>query len=127
MTKEKLISLVPPSVSLWAVTEEGTLPVISLALIERETQSSSDGSPYEVRPLFFDRDLGVTSWDEEPEVLGYSLTPLDADQIKEKFGREILRLERRERTRDEEMRKTKAALKQRREEEGLHIPDFLNQ
>jgi hypothetical protein len=71
MVKERLVSISPPAVPLWVVTEEGTLPVLTLALIERETRSSSDGSRYEVRPLFFDRDLGVTPWDEEyGDILG---------------------------------------------------------
>jgi len=58
MIEEKLVSLVPPAIPMWAITPEGSIPVVTLALVQRETQSSTDGSSYEVRPLLFVKDLG---------------------------------------------------------------------
>lgn len=126
MIEEKLVSLVPPAVPMWLITPAGSIPVVTLALVHRETQSSADGSRYEVRPLFFVKDLGISDWREDfGDVLGYSETPLNTDEIKEQFAREIARMERRESLREAEIRTTKAELKERRLKEGLSVPGFL--
>ena len=122
MIEEKLVSLVPPAVPMWAITPEGSIPVVTLALVQRETQSSTDGSSYEVRPLLFVKDLGVTYWDEHfGDVLGYSVTPLNIDEIKKQFAREIARMERREACREAGIRKIKAEITERRVREGLSL------
>ena len=82
---------------MWAITPEGSIPVVTLALVQREIQSSTDGGKYEVRPLIFVSDLGVQDWGEHfSDVLGYSLIPLGTDEIKQQFAREIARMERRD-------------------------------
>jgi hypothetical protein len=122
MIEEKLVSLVPPAVPIWAITSEGSIPVVTLALVQRETKSSTDGSRYEVRPLLFVKDLGVTDWDEHfGDVLGYSVTPLNTDEIKEQFAREIARMERREACREAGIRKIKTEITERRLREGLSL------